>query len=301
MIRISNVRKSFEDLEAVENVSISVNKGSIYGLLGSNGAGKTTLLKLLSGLYVQDEGMVAIDGQPVYENSEMKDKLFFIQDIPCFLPQYTVKQMAQFYQSVYTRWDEKRYKELIAIFEMDIHKKIHRFSKGIQRQVAFILALSTKPDVLILDEPMDGLDPVMRKKVKSLLIEDVAEREMTVLISSHNLREVEDICDFIGIMHKGKMIIEKDLDDLKLDTHKIQLAFKGGAEIPPGVFENVKVLHEEKRGSIYLFIVKGKEADVTTNIEKYNPVIFDILPLTLEEIFIYEMGDVGYAVQNILD
>lgn len=301
MIRISNVRKSFEEIEAVENVSISVNKGSIYGLLGSNGAGKTTLLKLLSGLYVQDEGIVAIDGQPVYENSEMKNKLFFIQDIPYFLPQYTVKQMAQFYQSVYTRWDENRYKELITMFELDIHKKIHRFSKGIQRQAAFILGLSTKPDVLILDEPMDGLDPVMRKKVKGLLIKDVAEREMTVLISSHNLREVEDICDFIGIMHKGKMIVEKDLDDLKSDTHKIQLAFKNGAKIPPGVFANAKVLHKEKRGSIFLFVVKGKAVDITSNIEKYNPVIFDILPLTLEEIFIYEMGDVGYAVQNILD
>lgn len=300
MIKISNVRKSFDDLEAIENVSISVNKGSIYGLLGSNGAGKTTLLKLLSGLYVQDEGMVSIDGQRVYENPEIKNKMFFIQDIPYFLPQYTVKKMAQFYQSIYKGWDETRYEKLIAIFEMDVHKKVHRFSKGIQRQAAFILALSTKPEVLILDEPMDGLDPIMRKKVKSLLIEDVAEREMSVLISSHNLREVEDICDFIGIMHKGKMIIEKELDDLKSDTHKIQVAFKDGAPIPPSVFEQVKVLHKEKRGSIYLFIVKGKEAMIIANIEKYKPIIFDILPLTLEEIFIYEMGDVGYAVQNIL-
>ncbi|MED3553280.1 ABC transporter ATP-binding protein [Cytobacillus praedii] len=300
MIKISHIRKSFDGLEAVENVSLTVNSGSIYGLLGSNGAGKTTLLKLLSGLYVPDEGLISIDSQPVYENPEVKEKIFFIQDTPHFLPHYTTKQMAQFYESIYPRWSEERYQELVAIFQVDIHKKIHRFSKGIQRQVAFILALSTLPEVLILDEPLDGLDPVMRKKVKSLLIDDVAEREMTVLISSHNLREVEDLCDFVGIMHKGKMMIEKDLDDLKSDTHKVQIAFKGGAPVPPGIFDSVKVLHKEKRGSILLLIVKGKEEEVTASIEKYQPVIFDILPLTLEEIFIYEMGDVGYAVENIL-
>ncbi|KOP82919.1 ABC transporter ATP-binding protein [Cytobacillus solani] len=300
MIKISHIRKSFDGLEAVENVSLTVNRGSIYGLLGSNGAGKTTLLKLLTGLYVPDEGLISIDGQPVYESPEVKEKIFFIQDTPYFLPHYTTKQMAQFYESIYPRWSNERFQELVAIFQVDVHKKIHRFSKGIQRQVAFILALSTLPEVLILDEPLDGLDPVMRKKVKSLMIDDVAEREMTVLISSHNLREVEDLCDFVGIMHKGQMMIEKDLDDLKSDTHKVQIAFKGGAPIPPSILDSVKVLHKEKRGSILLLIVKGKEEEVTESIVKYQPVIFDILPLTLEEIFIYEMGDVGYAVENIL-
>lgn len=297
MIKLSNVRKTFEELEAVEKVSIHVNKGSIYGLLGSNGAGKTTLLKLLAGVYLQDEGLVTIDGQPVYENPVIKDQIFFIQDNPFFLPQYTVNQMAQFYHSLYSGWDENRFKMLASIFKMDIHKKIHKFSKGIQRQAAFILALSARPRVLILDEPMDGLDPVMRKKVKSLLIEEVADREMTVLISSHNLREVEDLCDYIGIMHKGKIILEKELDDLKLDTHKIQVAFKGSV---PAIFEHMKLLHKEKRGSILICIVKGDEEEISAQVQKFKPVIFDILPLTLEEIFIYEMGDVGYAVQNIL-
>ncbi|WP_313799683.1 ABC transporter ATP-binding protein [Cytobacillus sp.] len=300
MIKINHVRKSFDGQEAVENVSLAVGKGSIYGLLGSNGAGKTTLLKLLTGLYVPDEGLISIDSQPVYENPEVKHKIFFIQDTPYFLPHYTTKQMAQFYASIYPRWSDERFHELVAIFQVDVHKKIQRFSKGIQRQVAFTLALSTLPEVLILDEPLDGLDPVMRKKVKSLLIDDVAEREMTVLISSHNLREVEDLCDFVGIMHKGQMMIEKDLDDLKSDTHKVQIAFKGGAPIPQGILDSFKVLHKEKRGSILLLIVKGNEEEVTASIEKYQPVIFDILPLTLEEIFIYEMGDVGYAVENIL-
>nr|WP_251025873.1 ABC transporter ATP-binding protein [Bacillus sp. ISL-47] len=284
-------------MEAVEKVSIHVNKGSIYGLLGSNGAGKTTLLKLLSGIYVQDEGSVTIDGEPVFENKAIKDKIFFIQDNPFFLPQYTVKHMAQFYKSIYSGWDEVRFGELAAIFEMDVHKKIHRFSKGIQRQAAFILALSARPEVLILDEPMDGLDPVMRKKVKSLLINEVADREMTILISSHNLREVEDLCDYIGIMHKGRIILEKDLDDIKSETHKIQVAFKGPV---PAIFDSMKLLHKEKRGSIMICIVKGDAEEISAYVEQFKPVIFDLLPLTLEEIFIYEMGDVGYAVQNIL-
>ena len=300
MIKISHIRKSFDEHEAIENISLTVNKGSIYGLLGSNGAGKTTLLKILSGLYIPDEGLISIDGQSVFENPDVKNKIFFIPDTPYFLPHYTLKQMAQFYQSNYPRWNEQRYQELVDMFQIDVHKKIHRYSKGIQRQVAFILALSTVPEVLLLDEPLDGLDPVMRKKVKGLLIDDVAEREMTVLISSHNLREVEDLCDFVGIMHKGQMMIEKELDDLKSDTHKVQIAFKGGAPVPPAILKSVKVLHKEKRGSILLLIVKGKEEEITANIEKYQPVIFDILPLTLEEIFIYEMEDVGYAVENIL-
>lgn len=298
MIKIRNVQKSFEDIEAIENMNITVNKGSIYGLLGSNGAGKTTLLKLIAGIYVQEDGMISIDEMPVYENTGLKQRIIFIHDIPYFLPQYTVKQMAQFYQSIYPAWDQNRFENLVAAFNMDIHKKVHKFSKGLQRQAAFILGLSSQPDVLLLDEPMDGLDPVMRKKVKSLIIEDVAEREMTVLISSHNLREVEDLCDTVGIMHKGKLIIEKELDDLKSDTHKIQVAFNGPT---PNIFpEHVKILHKEKRGSVSLFIVKGNEEEITANIDRHHPVLFDILPLTLEEIFIYEMGDVGYAVQNIL-
>jgi ABC-2 type transport system ATP-binding protein len=205
--------------------------------------------------------------------------------------------MAQFYKSIYSRWNDARFEELAAIFEMDVHKKIHKFSKGIQRQAAFILALSARPEILILDEPMDGLDPVMRKKVKSLLIDEVAEREMTILISSHNLREVEDLCDYIGIMHKGRIILEKDLDDLKSDTHKIQVAFKGPV---PAIFDSMKLLHKEKRGSIMICIVKGDAEEISAYVEQFKPVILDMLPLTLEEIFIYEMGDVGYAVQNIL-
>lgn len=298
MIEAKNVSKHFEDLDALKNVDIHVNKGSIYGLVGSNGAGKTTLIKTLVGVYKQDKGEVFIDGKEVFENTELKSRVIFIPDALYFFSQYSIKDMARFYRRVYERWNDERYEKLKEAFNINENKKVHRLSKGMQRQVAFWLALSAMPDVLILDEPLDGLDPVMRQKVKNLIIQDVAERQMTVLISSHNLRELEDLCDHIGILHKGSLILEKELDDLKSDIHKIQVAFKG--EISDEILQNVNVLYEEQRGSIRLIIVRGKKENILNQINKYNPVILDILPLTLEEIFIYEMGDVGYEIKNII-
>jgi ABC-2 type transport system ATP-binding protein len=298
MIEMRNVSKAFDRYIAVENVNLTIQKGSIYGLIGSNGAGKTTLIKLLSGIYRQEQGEITIDGQPVYENIHMKQKIFYIADYPSFLTHYTTKQMARFYKSVYPNWSEQRFQQLADLFEMNVNKKIHTFSKGWQRQVAFVLALSSNPEILILDEPLDGLDPVVRKKVKNLLIQDVAEREMTIFISSHNLREVEDLCDHIGIIHKGTLIMEKELDELKSDIHKVQVAYKDG--VPKSLLKKLNILHSEKRGSILLFIVRGKEETITKQIRITNPVIFDMLPLTLEEIFIYEMGDIGYAIQNVI-
>jgi ABC-2 type transport system ATP-binding protein len=298
MIEMKDVSKAFNRLNAVENVDLLIERGSIYGLIGSNGAGKTTLIKLLAGIYLQDKGSVMIDGEPVYENSSLKERMFYIPDQPYFLSQYNTKQMAQFYKSIYPNWSDERFQTLVTWFELDTKKKIHTFSKGWQRQAAFILALSTKPDILILDEPMDGLDPVVRKKVKNILIQDVADREMTILISSHNLRELEDICDHVGIIHKGEILIQKELDELKSDVHKVQVAYKN--EVPKQLLKELNVLHTEKRGSVFLCIVRGKEEDITTLIHNTNPVLFDLLPLTLEEIFIYEMGDIGYAIENII-
>lgn len=298
MIEAKNVSKHFEDLYALKSVDIHVNKGSIYGLVGSNGAGKTTLIKTLVGVYKQDKGEVLIDGKEVFENTELKSRVIFIPDALYFFSQYSIKNMAKFYKRVYESWNDERYEKLKEAFNIDENKKVHRLSKGMQRQVAFWLALSAMPDVLILDEPLDGLDPVMRQKVKNLIIQDVAERQMTVLISSHNLRELEDLCDHIGILHKGSLILEKELDDLKSDIHKIQVAFKG--EVSDEILQNVSVLYEEQRGSIRLIIVRGKKEKILNQINKYNPVILDILPLTLEEIFIYEMGDVGYEIKNII-
>jgi ABC-2 type transport system ATP-binding protein len=299
MIEIKTLSKSFEGTKIIHDVSFSVQKGSIYGLLGSNGAGKTTLLKSISGVLKPESGDIYLKDQPVYENVQTKETLVFIPDQPFFFAHYTLNQMAKFYQSTYTRWGEHQYKSLTGLFGIDPHKKLHKFSKGVQRQAAFILALSTQPEVLILDEPLDGLDPVVRKKVKSVLITEVANREMTILISSHNLREVEDMCDHIGILHQGRFLLEKELDDLKSGIHKVQLAFKG--ETPQNLFTELDLLHEETRGSISLCIVRGDEQHVRNMIQPYHPVIFDMLPLTLEEIFVYEMEDVGYAIQNIMD
>ncbi|MGG1676937.1 ABC transporter ATP-binding protein [Neobacillus sp. NRS-1170] len=299
MIEMREVSKKFDRFTALEKVNLSIQKGSIYGLIGSNGAGKTTLIKLLAGIYRQDHGEVTINNEPVYENTGIKQKVFYIPDQPYFFSQYTTKQMARFYKSCYPCWEEDRFQRLAELFEVNQNKKIHTFSKGWQRQIAFILALSANPEILILDEPLDGLDPVVRKKVKNLLIHDVAEREMTILISSHNLHEIEDICDYIGIIHNGTLLIEKELDDLKADIHKIQVAYKDGTP-PEKLLLNLNPLHTEKRGSVYLFIVRGEVAALTKQIRQTNPVIFDLLPLTLEEIFIYEMGDIGYAIKNVM-
>jgi ABC-2 type transport system ATP-binding protein len=299
MIEIKGVSKAFDRTEIIHNISFSIEKGSIYGLLGSNGAGKTTLLRTIAGILKADQGEITVEGQPVFEMIGIKEKVVFLPDQPFFFTHYTLKQMAQFYKNTYSRWDEGYYHQLTALFEIDPNKKLHKYSKGVQRQASFILALSAKPDVLVLDEPIDGLDPVVRKKLKNVLITEVAEREMTILISSHNLREVEDICDHIAILHQGRFLLEKELDDLKSGIHKIQLAFKG--DVPEGLFNKLDILHKETRGSVLLCIVRGEHEDVERLIRSYHPVIFDLLPLTLEEIFIYEMGDVGYAIQNILD
>jgi ABC-2 type transport system ATP-binding protein len=298
MIEMKNVSKAFDLFKAVENVNLSIQKGSIYGLIGSNGAGKTTLIKLLAGIYRQEKGEVTIGGKPVYENVSLKQKVFYIPDQPYFLSHYTTKQMARFYKSIYPTWSVERYQKLADLFEVDQNKKIAAFSKGWQRLIAFILALSANPEILILDEPLDGLDPIVRKKIKNLLIHDVAEREMTILISSHNLREVEDICDHIGIIHKGTLLMEKELDELKSDTHKVQVAYKAG--VPEQHLKSLTLLHTEKRGSVFLCIVRGDEDAIVKQIRKTNPVIFDLLPLTLEEIFIYEMGEYGYAIKNVI-
>ncbi|PJN86922.1 ABC transporter ATP-binding protein [Bacillus sp. mrc49] len=298
MIEIKQVSKLYEGKEAIRNVTLAIGKGTIFGLLGSNGAGKTTLLKMLSGNLIQDSGEVLIDRLHVFENREVKNRCFFLPDTPYFLANYTILQMALFYRGVYRMWNEERFYQLQEIFPIPLQYKIHKLSKGMQRQVAFWLALATMPEVLILDEPFDGLDPVMRKNVRQLLVQDVAERNMTILISSHNLREIEDLADHVGILHNGKLVIQKDLADLKADVHKVQIAFKH--KIPHGIYRGIQILDKQRQGSVIVCIVKGKETSIKAHFNQFQPDIFDMLPLTLEEIFIYEMGDIGYVIQNTL-
>lgn len=299
MIEISRVSKTFQREQAVKELSLSIHKASVFGLLGSNGAGKTTLLKLLAGIMKPDEGSILVEGEPVYEHTANKGRLLFVPDTPYFFPQANMRQMADFYRSVYPRWSDDRYKQLAQVFQLDEKRKLHRFSKGMQRQASFWLALSCMPEVLILDEPIDGLDPIMRRQIKSLLFQESADRGMTAVISSHNLREIEDLCDHVGMMHHGKLIIDKDLDVMKADTHKVQTAFDN-REQEPALPENLRILHSETRGSVRIYIVKGKHEEIEEAFRSLKPLVLDLLPLTLEEIFFYEMGDAGYEVQPIL-
>ncbi|NUK31393.1 ABC transporter ATP-binding protein [Parageobacillus sp. VR-IP] len=298
MIHLTNVTKTFDRFQAIRGVSMTVQKGRIYGLLGSNGAGKTTLLKMMAGIIRPDHGTVLIDGEEVWENPKIKRRIMFLPDHVYFFPQTTIEQMAAFYESVYPSFHRERFMRLQEIFLLDPRKKIHQFSKGMQRQAAFWLAFSMMPDVLIMDEPLDGLDAVVRQKVKNIIVQEVAEREMTVVISSHNLREMEDLCDCIGILHEGEMMFEKELDAMKTDIHKIQVAFRNG--IPRQFAEQLNIVYREQRGSVLLLIVRGEKQEIVSYIKPFQPLIFDILPLTLEEIFIYEMGGVGYAIENII-
>ncbi|KZO01287.1 ABC transporter ATP-binding protein [Pseudobacillus badius] len=298
MITAENISKRFGRYEAVKDVSIHVKKGSIYGLLGSNGAGKTTFLKIITGIMRPDKGAAKIGEAAVYEQPEVKERTIFIPDQPYFFQQSTLMQMAAFYKAVYTRWNDRRFVQLYEHFGLDPHAKLSRMSKGMQRQAAFILTLSAMPDVLVLDEPFDGLDPVVRQQVKNLLIQDVSEREMTVIVSSHNLREMEDFCDSVGIMHKGGLLFERELEELKTDICKVQVAFR---QVPDQSFlDGLNLLHYEKRGRVFICIVRGQEEGIERHVQSFEPAIFDILPLTLEEIFTYEMGSVGYEIRNLI-
>ena len=298
MIKAKGVTKYFGDFCAIDNLDITVEKGSIYGLVGSNGAGKTTLIKHLLGVLREDAGEITIDGEGVWENQELKQDVLCINDDWYFFPSFTIKEMAKFYKSIYKNFNEERYEKLGEVLPIDEKRQIRRLSKGMKKQVAFRLVLSCMPKVLILDEPLDGLDPVMRKQIMNIIISDVAERQMTVLVSSHNLRELEDICDHVGIIHKGKMVVEKPLDDVKGSTQKVQVVF--GDEFPKELEEKLEILHKSKTGSVYNLIIRGDGDAVAKVIKEYNPVIFDKVSLTLEEVFIYELGGLDYDLKNII-
>lgn len=287
MISVEKVNKSFDGFQALNNLEIHIKKGSIYGLIGTNGAGKTTTIKHIMGVLQPDSGTVTIGGEPIYDNLKLKERIGYIPDDLYFFSTYNLNQMSRFFKGLYPNWDQERFEQMVKRFKLNSSRKLSQFSKGMQKQAAFILAMSVMPDYLILDEPIDGLDPIVRKLVWQYVIDDVADREMTVLVSSHNLREMEGVCDSIGILSQGSMVIERDLDELKSDVHKIQVAFKEAADDP---YQGLNILYQESRGSVDLLIVKEKREFIEEKIWKGQPAIFDILPLTLEEIFIYELG-----------
>lgn len=296
MIEVKDVYKSFSDVNALDGASLKVPRGSVYGLIGPNGAGKTTLLKVLSGVYKRDKGEATILGGDVYENPKVKNDIVFISDDLFFFTTYSILDTAKFYAGIYESFNWTAFEELNDVFKMDLNKKVRKLSKGMQKQVAFWIGLSCCPKVLLLDEPVDGLDPVMRKNVWRIIINAVTKRGMTVLISSHNLRELEDVCDHVGIMYKGKVVLEKSLDDAKSNIHKIQAVFKG--DFPKDL--GIEILHKEKFGSVNILIVKGDIDEITKKLSEYDTSVLDVLPLSLEEVFIYELGGMGYEIENII-
>ena len=299
MIKVNNVSKSFDNFLALDSLSINVEKGSIYGLVGPNGAGKTTLMKAIAGIYRLNKGEILIDNKKAYENVDIKNETIYISDELFFFNNFSIKQMAELYKMVYTNWDQERYENLKEVFKIDEKRNANKLSKGMQKQVAFWLAMSTRPKVLLLDEPLDGLDPVMRRKVLNIIMEDVDENKTTVMISSHNLRELEDICDHVGILSKGKLVLQRQIDDLKTETHKIQVAFENGL-FPEELSKKFNLLRKSRLGTVYSIILKGDKDEIVKEFKKFNPLILDIIPLTLEEIFIYEVGGEDSEINEII-
>ena len=292
MLEMKHVTKSFDGFHALEDLNLTVPKGAIYGLVGPNGAGKSTAIRILTGVYRPTEGSVSMDGQPIYENSAIKTRIGYIPDDIFYFPSATLEDMRKFYRGIYPSFDDDLFERLYEIFKLPRKSPIRRFSKGMQKQASFHLAICCRPDVLILDEPVDGLDPVMRRQVWSLILSDVAQHETTVLISSHNLRELEDICDHVGIMDHGKMLLERSLADMQGNIVKLQIV----GDIPEGL----DILHESASGRLQTIIVRGTAQQVEAAVKTTASAYYDILPLSLEEIFIYELGGVNYEVKNIV-
>ena len=292
MLEMKNVTKTFGKFKALDNLSMTVPQGSVYGLVGPNGAGKSTAIRLMTGIYRPDSGTVTMEGLPVYENPANKVRMGYIPDDIFYFPSASMDEMKRFYKGIYPQFDTALYEKLFDVFQLPRKGQIRRFSKGMQKQAAFHLALCTHPEMLILDEPVDGLDPVMRRQVLSLILSDVATNGTTVLISSHNLRELEDICDHVGIMDHGKMLLERSLADMQGFTHKLQVV----GDVPEGL----EILHQTQTGRLKTMVVRGNAQAITQKVSASNPVYFDVLPLSLEEIFIYELGGEGYEVKDIL-
>ncbi len=308
MIRIDNLTKKFDGHPALDGLNMNVPDGSVYGLVGTNGAGKTTIIKHLAGVWRQDKGTIEYDGEDIWENEELKSRIGVIHDELFFPSGYTLKDMGKMYRSAYADWNEERFHEMTRIMNLDEHKRVRSFSKGMKKQAMFSLVMSTMPDYLLLDEPLDGLDPIVRKLVWKFLIDDVADRGMTVLVSSHNLKDMEEICDHIGIISNGRMVLERDLDTIKTSLHKIQVSFGDISSIGVSINEDEKfdpykglnILHKETRGTVDLMIIDNDIEEARKIINKSEPVLFDILPLSLEEVFIYELGGENDEIRKLV-
>ena len=295
-IEVKELVKSFDGFRALDGVNLSVPAGAVYGLVGPNGAGKSTVLRHLTGIYRQDSGSVLVDEEPIYENIEKKRRIAYIPDEVFFFPQSSMQDMMKFYASQYPTFSRERFEKLGEAFAIDPRRPMRKLSRGMQKQAAFQLVLSQCPEIVILDEPVDGLDPVMRRQVWNLLLADVAERGTTVVVSSHNLRELEDVCDHVGIMDRGRMFLERSLNDLQSGIVKIQIALPEGGKLPEGLH----ILHSSSVGRVQQLVLRGNAEEMKEKLSVCKPLVLDVVPLSLEEIFIYEMGGEGHEIKDIL-
>lgn len=299
MIEARNLTKRFDDLAALDDVSFEIGDRAVYGLVGSNGSGKSTLLRLLSGIYRPDGGSICVDGMSTFDRPDLKAKIAFLGDTPYFLAQSNLNEMMRFYKSCYPTFDTAEYERLLGIFPLDSKARISTMSKGMQRQAALILNLAARPEYLLLDEAFDGLDVVMRRVLSNLIQEAVEQRNMTTIISSHNLRELEDICDHVGLLHEGKIRFNDSTDALRGQLHKVQAAFRSVPDIT--AFEPLKVLKMERTGSLLQMVVRGEESEIMSFISQFCPLFAECVQPTLEEMFVYELEVAGYDVKNILE
>jgi len=297
LIKVRNVDKFLGGTKILDNVNINVNKGSVYGLIGPNGAGKTTVIKTLVDIYKPENGEVLIDNENISDNKKLKSKLGYISDFQYFYPSFNVEDMIGFFKETFPEWNEKRHIQLKKLFKLESKKKIKHLSKGMKTQLALLLNLSIMPNILILDEPTSGLDPVIKRKVLNLIVDEVSVNETTVLISSHNLGELEQICDHIGIIHEGKIVLENSVDNLKTDVRKLQVAFRNG--LPDDIKNNENILNIESIGKVYQIIVKDNLDIVMADIRRFHPILLETVDMSLEEIFIYKIGGEGYVFEDI--
>lgn len=298
MIKIENLSKKYDKENILENLNCTIKDGCIYGLVGANGSGKSTLLRLINGIFTPDKGIICVDGEDVIDNAEIKQDMVFVPDDLFFYPSYTLLDMAKFYQAMYKKFDMEYLKELADILKLDMHAKINTFSKGMKRQCALICAISTNAKYMFFDETFDGLDPIIRSLVKKILAKKMEENNTTIVMTSHNLRELEDICDNLGLLYKGGILFESDTDKLKTTMFKVQISFK--EDFSKDKFKSLDILNFKKSGSVATLIINDKKGNSKKILEKMNPLILDYLPLTLEEIFIYEMEALGYEFKEII-
>ena len=298
-IVVKGLCKSFDKIVALKDASTVIQKGSIFGLIGSNGAGKSTFLRLLAGIYRPDAGEILIDGKPVYENEALKQRIFYISDDQFFFPNSNMEEMAQYYATIYEKFSYEQFYQLTETFRLDPTRKLSTFSKGMQKQAHIILALSCQPDFLFCDETFDGLDPVMRQAVKSIFAKEITERGLTPVLASHNLRELEDICDHVGLLHKGGVLLSKDLEEMRTGIHKLQCVF-ADEEQEERVLMGLDVVNKEQRGRLKTLTVRGLQEEIEARVAAAEPVFFEMLPLTLEEIFISETEVAGYDFKKLI-